>query len=242
MSVIQSLSPFIDLKKTKESHPNLFTEILEKEYFEIGFKPSDVENQDVIDLGAHIGMFTMLCSACKARSILAIEANPDTFKTLLLNTSVLPSVSGVLNRAVFDGCKSKVFFSNTDTTSCVATEGVEVQCLSLDQILSSYNEDVVMKMDIEGSEYYVLPAVSKQNLRKCKTIFLETHRRMTSDKEPHGRSSDFLKQLILSFGFKLEVERQVFSWNIDANGRAINHAPIPNTQSFKFSRVQLSPS
>lgn len=178
MSIVSEVNNLIDVSKIIiRTHKKVYEDMICKEYGEIKFSPSDVNGRAVIDIGAHIGMFSLLCQVCGAKSITSIEANPKTFQLMKENLAKCTAVTSIINKAVVDGCVKSINLTDSDTESMITNKSsaFNVQCLSLDEILKVQTDDAVLKMDIEGAEYSVLPACSKISLRKCKTIFLETH-------------------------------------------------------------------
>jgi FkbM family methyltransferase len=174
-----------------------------------------------------------------------VEANPVNFRKLVSNLSGIGSMIGFLNCAVFDGSRNHAFMSDKNDKSAMVlqnqpwmVQGQEVKCVSLDQVLSLYDEDVVLKMDIEGGEYATLPSASRTNLRKCKMLFLETHTPPPgTDHLGESRPSSFLKEYVMSSGFTVENEQQFASWDIDGAGNQFNYNVIPNAKSFRFARI-----
>jgi FkbM family methyltransferase len=125
-------------------------------------------------VGAHIGGLAIpLAKICK--SVVAIEANPQTFDLLQLNVKlngltncrVIHKAAGnraepiefVMNRANTGGSKRKplihqpsYFYDNPEV--------VTVQAAPLDELLAGETFDVVL-MDIEGSEYFALQGMQR---------------------------------------------------------------------------------
>ena len=227
----REISKFIDIELIRK-HGVVFNDIVEMEYKRIGFLPSDVFGKKVIDIGAHVGIFSLLCQALGARSIISIEANPKTFADLFRNLSQCPSVKAIINKAVFDGCIAEINIIDKDTGSTVTNSELGsfqgIQCISLDHILEEQNSnEIVMKMDIEGAEYTVLPACSKKSLRKCRTIFLETHPLDNEGNKVPGKRAEFIKEYLQLIGFK--IVHQDYVWvNSFQNGICVSSTPIIN--------------
>ena len=51
----------------------------------------------------------------------------------------------------------------------------EVECISLDTVLSPHDKVDLLKIDIEGSEIEVLTKISEDNIRKCDQVCVEFH-------------------------------------------------------------------
>jgi FkbM family methyltransferase len=238
MTPLEILSPLVPLESLKIRHEHVFSEILGDNYAITGFKGEDVKDAEVIDIGAHVGMFTMLCHAHGAKSIIPIEANPHTYNELISNLINIPTVKYSLNMAIFDGCLMFINFTDSGTESRIESDGkIKVPCMSLEEALSRcQGEDIVMKMDIEGAEYDVIPACSKSALRRCKRIFLETHVMRDNGNDKPGHTSVFLKEYLSLCGFKVAHYSPIFQWIWD-NGKVKSCTPIPNFEMLKMERV-----
>jgi len=236
----EEIAKLVDIESIKNSYPAIFKEMIEERYNIIGFSSQDVKDAQVIDIGAHIGTFSLLCQVCGAKSIISIEANPETFKKLIVNLSKCPSVRGIINKAIFDGCIDNVNIINSDTESRITTEKgsfQDIPSVSLDKILSEQNgDDIVLKIDTEGAEYNILPACSKKLLRKCKTIFLETHYFKDDGNKLPGKSAAFLKEYLHLMGFKQKHYSPYFFMTYDDQGNCTSCNVIPNFEFLKLER------
>lgn len=209
------ISSLVNVPALRQRHPHVYHEIIEQEYRVIQFKPELVRGRQVVDVGAHVGVFSLLCQACGAGGITCVELNPDNFSELSTNVSRCPSVTSIMNRAVSDGCSRTVHVSGDSAWSQTtedrsAGKHFDIPCISLEDMLRSHvGDDLVMKMDIEGDEYKVLPSCSKQALRKCGTILLETHNLPDSNLVP-GKTSRFLIEYMRVMGFDVLHDQYMF--------------------------------
>jgi len=136
-------------------------------------------------VGAHIGTLAVPISRfCK--DVVAIEANPDTYKLLTINialnaisnchavnvaaSSKDEQIKFLLSRANSGGSKRvpkhkeyKYYYDNP--------EEVAVRAVSLDEFLDDKDFDVVV-MDIEGSEYFALQGMQRI-LSRAKLLAVE---------------------------------------------------------------------
>ena len=125
-------------------------------------------------VGAHVGALAIpLAKIC--RSVVAIEANPQTFELLQLNVGLngltncraikkaasnrSEQIEFVMNRANTGGSKRKpvvsqpfYFYDNPEV--------VKVEAAPLDDLLPGETFDVIL-MDIEGSEYFALQGMQR---------------------------------------------------------------------------------
>jgi FkbM family methyltransferase len=139
-----------------------------------------------IDVGANIGYFTVLCSRL-ARTVYAFEPVPVVFERLSRNVSL----SGCKNVRAFQCAASKEktrlrLFESTISDGHDSTirrfehdRSILVDAVSLDEAIEPSVRDVVMKVDVEGSEMDVLlGALGLIRSGKVSAIVLEWSRRI----------------------------------------------------------------
>jgi FkbM family methyltransferase len=146
-------------------------------YFAFGYEYEKLETELIsklkpkvfIDVGAHIGYYTMLVHKLGAEKIIAIEPDPRVFR--ILNRSIeankLDNII-TINRAAYDKSNvklelhlstksglSSIFSSHLTKTRCGT---IHIKTITLDEIYRSLNLDKidVVKIDVEGAESYVL--------------------------------------------------------------------------------------
>jgi len=182
------------------------------------FCPKDGDT--VVDVGAHIGRYTMISSnrVGKDGKVISIEANPRVFETLKRNI-ILNGFGNVLilNYAVFSKeTKIKLFLPPEEENHTIyntimsdrATDEkkfVEVNANTLDAILQSrgISEANWIKIDVEGAELEVLKG-STNVLSKSKdlSILMEVH-----GKDKFSEIIDLLD----TYDFKVEYEKN-YEW------------------------------
>jgi FkbM family methyltransferase len=190
-------------------------EIIEK------FSPKD--GDIVVDVGAHMGRYTIIASKQVGPNgkVIAIEAHPGNFEMLNRNIK-LNGLTNVMsmNYAVYSkqtkiklylpGGESGYALFNTIILNRAKTEKfVEVDANTLDSILQQNGirqEDVNwIKIDVEGAEFEVLKG-AHSILSKSKDIALliEVHG------DPHVYRPK-VEKLLDSYNFTIEFEKS--SWN-----------------------------
>jgi FkbM family methyltransferase len=151
-----------------KSHPS---EIALTKYLVKTLKPGDV----FIDIGAHFGYYTLLASDLVggAGKVIAIEASPETFRLLNLNTKKSHNIH-TKNLAVCEKCGNNKFFvfpvyySEFNTLNPehyktskwyqkVSAREVDVSSITIQQLI----EDApaipkMIKIDVEGAEDRVI--------------------------------------------------------------------------------------
>jgi FkbM family methyltransferase len=147
----------------------IFATVLKGEYGALDFS-----GKVVVDIGAHIGSFSVLATRLGAQRVFAFEAGADNFECLLRNCGALPSIEchyaavwrsdcpdttlswrpssieqntgggSVLDVPVVAGC------ALSDQTS------ESVRTVSLDSVIERVGHVDLLKIDAEGSEYPIL--------------------------------------------------------------------------------------
>jgi FkbM family methyltransferase len=180
------------------------------------------ERDIVVDIGAHIGLYTIMASKHVGPNgkIVAIEANPDNFEMLNRNVKLnqLTNVTN-LNCAVYSReTKIKLYLAGEGSNRTKyntliaerANEGkekfVEVNADTLDHLmqLQGISEINWIKIDVEGAEYEVLKGASNIiSHSKDISLLIEVHNLSGSNSTLYGHISQFL-----SLGnFKIDFEK-----------------------------------
>jgi FkbM family methyltransferase len=163
------------------------------------------EGDTVIDIGAHIGRYTITSSkqVGKTGKVVAIEADPDNFQLLKRNialnklTNVMP-----LNYAVFsERTRMKLYeqsasakYNSLMLARAARTKNyVEVEADTLDSILklNEVNQVNWIKIDVEGAEFEVLKGSTKTLSSENMSLLIEIHN--IEDPGHHHNIVDFLK-------------------------------------------------
>jgi len=151
-------------------HESLTTDLFKKE-----IKKSDI----VLDIGAHIGYYTLIFAKLvgKEGKIFAFEPHPNNFALLKKNVEINNYQNVILEeKAVSDkNGRIKLFLSEGSSglhrIYKYKLEGernfIEVESIKLDDYFKNYDRDINwIKIDIEGAEWLALqgmpPAVRKE--------------------------------------------------------------------------------
>ena len=147
-----------------------------------------------IDLGANVGEMTTRFAA-KGADVIAFEPDPDTFARLQKNTSRFDTVTAyqkatadkpdrlMLRRSAhYDKDPERYSVAASlvrDDHKVDASNAVEVEVIDFPAFLAELDRDVrILKIDIEGSEWDLLEALSKTPaFDRIDSIFVETHER-----------------------------------------------------------------
>jgi FkbM family methyltransferase len=146
----------------------------------LGVRPGDV----VWDVGAYSGLSTRAFSRAvgEAGCVVAIEADPACWACVTFNVMDLPNVE-LVNAALWDEAGTVDFQAEGNQGSTVVAAGsrtsnvVTVEAVTPAELLARTGGRLdVVKMDIEGGEYRVLPAFESVLERVQPRFLIETHR------------------------------------------------------------------
>lgn len=170
----------------------------------------DYENAKVLDIGAHIGLFSLLAS-CFTSDVIAFE--PDIRNRILFDlNNKIPFVNSFCCPFAIDGTQNPetkiTFYRNSGNNSCIPYphNGNIVKTVPNVDI-NIYLPCDIIKMDIEGAEYDVIDSI--QNLSQVRKILtFEIHYHVP---EWQSRLHNIIKRLTDN-GFKVEWTKK-YSYN-----------------------------
>ncbi len=153
-------------------------DLLLREYEWAGVRFEEISGA-VIDAGAHAGTFSAMASP-HAQRVVALEPNPEMVALLRANLekNQITNVD-VVERALWGVEETRPF-----DTACVTSSGsvasgtstdLEVQTVTLDQLVTDLGEVDLLKIDVEGAEFSVFDSVSDETLRRIRRIVGEIH-------------------------------------------------------------------
>lgn len=136
----------------------------------------EITGCNVLDVGGHFGMFSNLCNDLGAKRIIAVEANPHNYLKYIKFTSDIPNGKAI-NAAVSTTTGEIVTISDKGGLSTVGQGSINVATITLKDAADMLpaNEDIFLKMDIEGSEYNAFYSSSHETIRRFSTIAMEVH-------------------------------------------------------------------
>jgi len=185
---------------------NIYTGLLEFE--DMAFVLHVLRKGDLfVDIGANVGVYSILASKNAGATVISIEPVPQTFTSLMENLRLNKIESLVTPFALGLGEKrDKLFFtSNHDTTNHVVPSGkesdyqtVEIPVDTLDSICENQCPSVI-KLDVEGYEFNVL--VGAQTILTndaLKAIIIE----LNGCGNLFGHTDEKIHQLLLDHGFQ----------------------------------------
>lgn len=145
------------------------------------------ENDIVVDIGAHQGVFSAYASQKTQANIKSYEPNTINFSRLcnFIARNNIANIEPNQYAIAAEPGESFLIVSNTSSThylSRVDNHGEtdrhqyeRIQTKSLDQILMDVDHVDLLKIDCEGAEVEIFLSASEKTLKKVKKISAETH-------------------------------------------------------------------
>ncbi|WP_299887101.1 FkbM family methyltransferase [uncultured Ruegeria sp.] len=159
---------------------------------------------DYLDIGAWIGP-TVLYGARKARHVWCFEPDPTGFRHLAWNLELneIQNVSafGVALSDQFGVARmASVRGEPGDSTSSLLHDGAhgsDALTIAWDQFEAASDLSAVslVKMDIEGAEFFVLPTLLPWLQKKRPTLYLSLHSPLLAEQDRLERTKTLLEQL-----------------------------------------------
>ncbi len=150
----------------------------------------------VLDVGAHVGYYTLLASelAGVTGQVVAFEPDPDNVRFLERHVRLNRCVNVTVERAAVAASDGEASFergSGTGTGHLGAAGDLTVRTLALDAYVRRHGlRPDVVKIDVEGAEAEVLAGAESMLRTVRPTLFLSTHGR-----EPNRTCRLFLDRL-----------------------------------------------
>ena len=174
-------------------------------------KNFDIKSSDtVIDIGAHIGLFTLHASQnCKNGNIYSYEPVKENFNVLKENITInnLKNVK-IFNLAVSKSNSTIKLFMNNDESGhsmfSKSSENIIVNSTSLMKIFDENNikKCNFLKLDCEGAEYEIIKNLPLEYFQKIDKLVIEYH---MADSHPEFLIE--LKEILLRQNFKIETKK-----------------------------------
>ncbi len=166
-------------------------------------------NDIVIDIGGHIGLFTLYASQfCKNGQIFTFEPMTENFN--LLSQNILSNNLKYVqhfNLAVTNSNSPVTLYLNDDDAGhsmfSESSKSVNVNSISLKEIFDKNKIEHCnfLKLDCEGSEYEIIKNLPSEYFQKIDKMIIEYHMVDT-----HPELLDELMQILKSQHFKFETK------------------------------------
>mgnify|MGYP001246578164 FL=1 len=141
------------------------------------------KNDIIIDVGAHIGLFSLLASkSCFAGKIFSYEPINENFEMLMQNikSNKLKNIVP-FNLAVSKNTSNvKLFLDKDESAHSIFqknTSYVTVESISLQKIFddNDINFCKILKLDCEGAEYEIIDSLPDKYFEKIQNMIIEYH-------------------------------------------------------------------
>tara|TARA_B100000929_G_C15452919_1_gene401796 strand:+ start:80 stop:853 length:774 start_codon:yes stop_codon:yes gene_type:complete len=141
------------------------------------------KNDTIIDVGAHIGLFSLLVSQfCKTGKIFSFEPISDNFNLLMSNLKLNHTENiHPFNLAVSKNTSSVDLFLSSDQSAhsifSSDSEPTTVKSISLQRIFdeNKISSCKLLKLDCEGAEYEIIDSLPLEYFDKIENIAIEYH-------------------------------------------------------------------
>jgi len=176
------------------------------------YKRSNFEinsNDVVIDIGAHIGLFTLYASQfCNDGTIYSFEPIKENYELLLENvkSNNLEQVRS-FNLAVSNSNESIKLYINDDESGhsmfSQSSQSIMVNSISLKRVFDDNHIEHCnfLKLDCEGTEYEIIKNLPFEYFEKIDKIIIEYH---LADSHPELLNE--LKEILTNQNFKIEIK------------------------------------
>lgn len=162
---------------------HVFTEVwLENEYFEPAL--DIVEDDVIIDIGAHTGMFSALASQyCKKGKVLSYEPNKENYAILIENVqnNKLENVSAYKSAVSSKSGIIRLYLNKKDFAAHSlykkSKQWIDVESTTISEIFENngLTKCDLLKLDCEGAEYDIIMNLPDSYFEKIDKICLEYH-------------------------------------------------------------------
>lgn len=223
-----------DLSWLHGQNPLIYNEVIGVNQYQL--TSEKMHNRNVIDIGANIGMFSLLAASLGAKKVITVEPISDTFakmvdninfsgyKTIIPLKNLVSSVSGeIKNVSLNENTGANSMYNVADKFEAgIAT-------ITLADILSQFDDgNVFLKLDCEGAEYDIILNASDADMTKITEIVMEIH----TDLHPIYKGTSVIENKLLAFGFTKIKADQIYTWDIDHLGNQINWRECPYSNQY----------
>ncbi|MBS3148525.1 FkbM family methyltransferase [Candidatus Woesearchaeota archaeon] len=169
-------------------------------------------NDTVLEIGAHIGTFTILASK-KAKKVYSFEPYPENFNLLKENLALnkITNVAPIRKAITEKNGTSELYISNINTGShsifpkSEKDNSVTVETTSLPDVMRTHKIKKIglLKVDCEGAEYPIFFSLPDKTFEAIRQISMEYH-------PTEKYNIEQLKNLLQKHQFKVTMTRNKF--------------------------------
>ena len=148
-------------------------------------RPEFVRDRIVIDIGANLGSFSILCAKLGAELVVAYEPQPETFDALVSNVhrNGVPGTVETWPVAVVGHANGKIRVTGDGggARATAQAAGREVAATGIEDVLGSFERIGFLKIDCEGGEVSIFRGLTTELLDRVDLLAMEFH----GPKMPH---------------------------------------------------------
>lgn len=193
----------------------------------------DIEIKDrdnVLDIGGHIGIFSVLASKKAVYGkVFTIEPNKESFNFLKKNIEINKCVNiRPFNFGLSDETKDAVLYKRPSTPGSGSVFWIwgakllntneldeeKIKLMSINDFLSKEQIPQInfMKIDCEGSEYNILYSMEKRYLHKIRNVVIEYHNIMGNNKFTAQALMNYLRKEGFSITHKPDYKNIMYGY------------------------------
>ena len=164
----------------------------------------------VIDIGAHIGVFSIFMASLAEVKVYAYEPEPSNYELLVenirlnrLEDRVFPFKQAVSNSKGIIRLHVTPNQTMAHSTVTPSSESIEAPCLTLGDIFSDNHIQKcdLLKINAEGAEYPILLNTTERTLSRIRTICVQCHMSSATIDKKHNIS--VLEKFLVENGFRV---------------------------------------
>lgn len=209
----------MDLSFLEKQHEGIYKEVIINNGYGLG---EEIKGKTLIDVGANRGFVTLLALKMGAEKVIAVEPAKENLALLKLNIEHCGASDKVtlVNKAVWGVGKIDLFLEQQGEIFVVSDKGQKAKTITLKDLVKG-QENLALKLDVEGSEYEIILNSDLQTLRKFSHIYMEIH----AELNPKFKGFDLIKNKLKEAGFTQTKSSPLF-WNEVENGQIIKSVQI----------------
>jgi len=140
--------------------------------YEWVIKNVSLNGQNILDGGAHHGHYSVVLALAASEGANIVSVDPIPMNCLLTEINLrLNQKSFRIEQCALSGHNGKVHFSHESNGRIITDGGLVVESRTIDSILPDAN---VVKLDVEGAEYEIVP-IAVDKLNNVHTWIIEIH-------------------------------------------------------------------
>jgi len=216
------------LQHVSKESAALYKEVIQENTYQV--TPDHFRDTSVIDVGANLGMFSILAAGLGAPQVISCEPVGSTYDILCnnLQRAHMNSVVQPIKAAIMGVTQGPVTMGiNTDSNMNSLYKPGEyselVPTVSLKQLIQmTTHPHVFLKMDCEGAEYDILMDSEDHVFEKVTHVAVEIH----GDMHPTHKGLEIAQHRLRTLGFTCTSTLPFGMWWCDHTGTPVKFEPM----------------